>query len=105
VGLRTELSRTFNGLLVTESFLVDRLSVIEQSQLQSRDERKLFERYEEDRITLTKYGSRRRDKNTASHIVKAVPGLKLVRKKQKIHQPYYHNWRGGPRKKNQDIKS
>jgi hypothetical protein len=106
-GLRKELTRVFNGLLVTESFLVDRVFVIDQSQLQSRDERKFFERYNVDMFTLTKYGKKLRDKNTASHIVKSVPGLSLVRKKKptKHHQPVDNTWQGGYRKKNKNIRS
>ena len=86
--------------------MVDSISVIDQSQLQSRDERKLFERYNVDMSTLTKYGKKLRDKNTASHIVKAVPGLSLIRKKKPTnHQKPININRQGYKKNSQNIRS
>ena len=107
VGLRRDLTRVFNGLLVTESFLEDTISVIDQSQLHSRDERKMYERFEVDLSRLTKYGKKLRNKNTASQIVRVVPGFFLVRKKKPTnHHPPVNKARyGGCKKKNENIRS
>ena len=82
-----ELARVFNGLLVTESFMEDRITVTSQSQLTCRNEKKMLERYERDQVTLTNYGNQLRAKNIAVQIAQAVPQLKLVQKKQNNHHP------------------
>ena len=79
--VRGELARAFNGLLVTESFMEDRITVTTQSQLNCMTDKKLWERFESDKVTLTKYGNKLRVKNTAVQISVAVPQLKIVRKK------------------------
>ena len=114
-SLRRDLIRVFNGLLITESFLVDRIDVIDQSQLLSRYEKKFYQRYSRDKATLTKYGGRLRDKNIAKHIVKSVSGLSVTVQKKRQHQhgPTHDNRCGGYssskgaglREENQTIKS
>ena len=79
--VRGELARAFNGLLVTESFMEDRITVTTQSQLNCMTDKKLWERFESDKVTLTKYGNKLRVKNTAVQISEAVPQLRIVRKK------------------------
>ena len=79
--VRGELARAFNGLLVTESFMEDRITVTTQSQLNCMTDKKLWERFERDKVTLTKYGNKLKVKNTAVQISEAVPQLRIVRKK------------------------
>ena len=96
--LRVDLARVFNGLLVTESFVEERIVVICQSQLNCcRDEKKMRERYEEDMVTLTRYGMSLRDKNIAMQMAKAVTGLTVVRNK-KYHLRKQHFLQGGYKK-------
>ena len=78
--LRAEQVRVFNSLLLTESFLEDRISVVSQSQLSCRFEKKKVERFEADLVTLTRYGKKLRDKNIAVQIEQAVPNIKIVKK-------------------------
>ena len=105
---REGLARVFNGLLVTESFIYDNIVVVSQSSLHTRDQRKLFERYEEDLVMLTKYGRTLRMKNTAHQVAQAVPGLSVLRKKK--HHPQQHFkpnrcWWGGRNPSNYELKS
>ena len=105
---REGLARVFNGLLVTESFIYDNIVVVSQSSLHTRDQRKLFERYEEDLVMLTKYGRTLRMKNTAHQVAQAVPGLSVLRKKK--HHPQQHfkpnrGWWGGRNPSNYELKS
>ena len=58
----------------------DRISVVSQSQLNCRFEKKKVERFEADLVTLTRYGKKLRDKNIAVQIEQAVPNIKIVKK-------------------------
>ena len=105
---RQDLRRVFNGLLVTESIMFDNIVVVSQSSLHTNDQRKLFERYKEDLVMLTRYGRTLRVKNTAHQIAQAVPGLTVLRKKK--HQPHQqysqnHGWWGGRKQSNQKLKT
>ena len=95
-----DLTRIYNSLLVTESFMVDQISVIDQSQLNSHNEVKVYQRYEEDLFTLTEYGNRLKERNVVQQIAQAVPGLKVARAKkrqiseQKNHHLKHYQWGG-----------
>ena len=82
--LRADLVRVYNGVLLTESFMEERISVISQSQLSCRSEQKKVERFE---ATLTKYGKKLRDKNIIAQIAEVLPHLRAIKKTQdKCHQ-------------------
>ena len=95
-----ELTRIYNGLLLTESFMVDSITVIDQSQLHTNNEYKMYERYKEDLVTLTRYGNKLKARNIAHQIAQAVSGLKVVRpctahtREQKNHQLRHDQWGG-----------
>ena len=95
--MRGELVKVFNSLLLTESFLEDRIIVVSQTQLSCRFEHKKVERFEADLVTLTRYGMKLRNKNITAQIVQSVPHLKIIKKSQEQH--YHHqrgyNWYGG----------
>ena len=85
--LRADLVRVYNGVLLTESFMEERISVISQSQLSCRSEQKKVERFEADLVTLTKYGKKLRDKNIIAQIAEVLPHLRAIKKTQdKCHQ-------------------
>ena len=85
--LRADLVRVYNGVLLTESFMEERISVISQSQLSCRSEQKKVERFEADLATLTKYGKKLRDKNIIAQIAEVLPHLRAIKKTQdKCHQ-------------------
>ena len=95
--LKVELVKLFNSILITETMVDDKVGVINQDQLQSRDRWKLQERYDPNLVTLTRYGKSLRIKNTAMQIGKVVPGLTFVQKKK--HHPRSESFKmqGGPR--------
>ena len=95
--LREDLVRVFNGLLVTESFMLENVTVVSQTNLNTRDQTKLFERYEENLVVLTRYGRTLRVKNAAVQIAQAVPGLNIVRKKKSHTNHRHKGWGGGVR--------
>ena len=85
--LRADLVRVYNGVLLTESFMEERISVISQSQLSCRSEQKKVERFEADLATLTKYGKKLRDKNIITQIAEVLLHLRDIKKTQdKCHQ-------------------
>ena len=86
--LRSDLVRVYNGLLLTESFMEERISVVSQSQLTCRFEQKKVERYEADLVTLTRYGKKLRDKNIALQIAEVVPHLRVIKKTQDTNHQY-----------------
>ena len=94
--VRVELARAFNSLLVTESFMEERIIVTSQSQLTCRNENKLLERYETDKVTLTSYGNHLRAKNTAAQIAEAVSQLKIVNHKAHSKTGVRHNQKKHP---------
>ena len=93
--VRQDLVRVFNGLLVTESFLLDDVIVVSQSNLNTRDNKKLFERYEDNLVVLTRYGRTLRVKNVAVQVAQVVPGLTVMRKKKFTPSHHLNGW-GGP---------
>ena len=93
--VRQDLVRVFNGLLVTESFLLDDVIVVSQSNLNTRDNKKLFERYEDNLVVLTRYGRTLRVKNVAVQVAQVVPGLTVMRKKKFTPSHHQQGW-GGP---------
>ena len=89
-----ELVRLFNNLLLTESIMEDRISVVTQSQLSCRFEKKKVERFESDLVTLTRYGMKLRDKNIATQIAQAISHVKVSKKNQNHH--HLHQQQHGP---------
>ena len=90
--LRSDLVRVFNGLLLTETVLEDRISVLNQSQLSCRNEKKKVERYKQNLVTLTRYGQKLRDKNLIKQIVETVPHLSTVRKDEDGKHQYRQDY-------------
>ena len=87
--VRPELVKLFNSLLLTESVIEERISVVSQSQLSCKFEsKKKVERFETDLVTLTRYGRKLRDKNIAVQIAQVVPQLQVIKKTQ-FHKPGY----------------
>ena len=108
--VKRELTKIYNSLLVTQSFMVNEIVVVDQSQLQTEDERKLYERYQEDLVTLTRYGDKLMEKNIAYQIAQAVDGLSVLRprkpnRKVKHHHKLSHAQWGGKGYRNQQLKS
>ena len=91
-----QLTKIYNSLLLTESFMVDNITVIDQSQLYTINEYKVTERYKEDLFTLTKYGNRLKMKNIATQIAEAVHDLKVVRSYRPVRlvrvKPHPSKW-------------
>ena len=99
-----ELTRLFNSLLLTESVHEERITVVSQSQLNCKYDNKKFERLEWDLVTLTKYGTKLRDKNVFTQIAQDIPGLKVKQSRNDDHR--YKLGRAWPRiKSNKKIKS
>ena len=99
-----ELTRLFNSLLLTESVHEERITVVSQSQLNCKYDNKKFERLECDLVTLTKYGTKLRDKNVFTQIAQDIPGLKVKQSRNDDHR--YKLGRAWPRiKSNKKMKS
>ena len=96
--LGADLVRVFNGLLLTESFMEEKISVVNQSQLCCKFEKKKVERFESDLVTLTRYGKKLRDKNIAVQIAEVVPGLKVMKKIQDHQHRRGYAWPGDRQK-------
>ena len=92
--LMEELTRLFNGLLVTESVHEDRITVVTQSQLICKYDDKKFDRYESDLATLTRYGTKLRVKNVAKQISQDIPGLRCTEKNKEKQHKQRRAWSG-----------
>ena len=82
---------------MTETFLHERVHVVPQSGLDSREVKKRFERYQQDGFLLTPYGTKLLSKNIVSSILQVTtgsskpsmlsvkkPNIKMIRRK---HSP------------------
>ena len=76
----TELAELYNNTMVAESFLDDHVTVVSQNSMYTNAKKKLGERFKEDGINLTKYGTHLMMKNIATQISDKVPHLRLASK-------------------------
>ena len=71
-SMSTEL---WNSILVTETFLNDKVQVVPQSGLECREGRKRFERYQGGGFLLTPYGTKLLSKNIVTSIMKVTGSI------------------------------
>ena len=77
---REEASRStdlWNNILLTETFLHNRVHVVQQSGLECMEERKMSERYRGNRFLLTPYGTRLLSKNIATSVIEVTRSIKI----------------------------
>ena len=75
----TELAELYNNTMVAESFLDDHVTIVSQNSMYTNIKEKLEERFTEDGVNLTKYGTHLMMKNIARQISDTVPGMRCVK--------------------------
>ena len=84
----------WNSILMTETFLHERVHVVPQSGLDSREVKRRFERYQQDGFLLTPYGTKLLSKNIVTSILRVTnrsnkpsmlsvkkPSIQMIRRK------------------------
>ena len=86
-SMSTEL---WNSILVTETFLNDKVQVVPQSGLECREGRKRFERYQGGGFLLTPYGTKLLSKNIVASVMQVTrsmqekPSVKIKKTREKF---------------------
>ena len=86
-SMSTEL---WNSILVTETFLIDKVQVVPQSGLECREGKKRYERYQGGGFLLTSYGTKLLSKNIVTSIMQVTrsmqdkPSVKIKNTRVKI---------------------
>ena len=74
----TQLAEAYNDILVAQSFLDEKVTIVSQNGMHTKVQKKLGERFCEDGNRLTRYGTHLMLKNISRQISDKIPGMRYV---------------------------
>ena len=79
----TQLAEAYNDIMVVESFLDERITIVSQKGMHTKEMRKVRERFSDDGNMLTKYGTHLMLKNIWRQMSDKISGLRVEHNKNK----------------------
>ena len=79
----TQLAEAYNDIMVVESFLDERITIVSQKGMHTKEMRKVRERFSDDGNMLTKYGTHLMLKNISRQMSDKISGLRFEHNKNK----------------------
>ena len=79
----TQLAEAYNDIIVVESFLDERITIVSQKGMHTNEMRKVRERFSDDGNMLTKYGTHLMIKNIWRQMSDKISGLRVEHNKNK----------------------
>ena len=83
----SELTEAYNNMMVVESFMEERITIIKQNDMYTKEKRKIEERVVKDGYNLTRYGTHLMAKNIERQINK-IPHVQVMHRKNKRNRPF-----------------
>ena len=83
-GEASESTELWNNILVTETFVHDRVHVVAQSGLECKEGKKRFQRFKSDGFLLSPYGTKLLSKNIGTSIIKVLGSMQKMNVKHKV---------------------
>ena len=74
-------------MMVVESFMEERITIIKQNDMYTKEKRKIEERVVKDGYNLTRYGTHLMAKNIERQINK-IPHVQVMHRKNKRNRPF-----------------